>query len=220
MTKRCPKCGEKKEGGEFNRSTKDKLQSYCRVCAKAYSKSRDQARFAASPDLVKTGIQNILKWRATNKERTRQGQAKRSRAWYVANRIRHKDLARQWREKNAEHVIAKARAHYNANGEQYRRNRKLWRLNNPARRQAHDQKRRACRNGAPATLTGGEWKILKDEFGQRCAYCGGRPAKLSQDHVVSLKCGGGHIYENIAPACGACNSRKGTKTLEQFMEMR
>jgi hypothetical protein len=49
--------------------------------------------------------------------------------------------------------------------------------------------------------------ILKELFGDRCAYCWRTGLELTRDHVVGL--GGGESgLSNIAPACRACNSAK------------
>ncbi|MEY8799521.1 HNH endonuclease [Leisingera sp. XS_AS12] len=51
--------------------------------------------------------------------------------------------------------------------------------------------------------------FLRDEF--RCQYCGGEFSSkdLTFDHVVPRHDGGLTSWENIASACGPCNSRKG-----------
>lgn len=47
-----------------------------------------------------------------------------------------------------------------------------------------------------------------------CQYCGST-RNLTIDHVIPRCKGGGDQWENVALACSACNTRKGSKTPEQ-----
>jgi 5-methylcytosine-specific restriction endonuclease McrA len=47
-----------------------------------------------------------------------------------------------------------------------------------------------------------------------CQYCGQRPLRLTVDHVIPRRLGGGHTWENLVTACPACNLRKGGRMLE------
>jgi len=66
------------------------------------------------------------------------------------------------------------------------------------------------------------WRDICERFGWRCAYCGIHEEvlytlygqRLTMDHVIPLSKGGQHIVENIVPACGSCNSKKGTKMIK------
>ncbi len=55
----------------------------------------------------------------------------------------------------------------------------------------------------------------RDDFS--CQYCLGRfgMGDLTFDHVVPLSRGGKTCWENIVTCCRACNSQKGSKTLEE-----
>lgn len=58
----------------------------------------------------------------------------------------------------------------------------------------------------------------------KCLYCGidtsltreeGK-SLFNTDHIVPPSLAGENIIENLAPSCDACNSAKGTRTLEEF----
>lgn len=51
--------------------------------------------------------------------------------------------------------------------------------------------------------------------GDPCSYCGG-PAS-EKDHIVPVSRGGTGDWQNLAPACRACNASKGDKHVLQFM---
>jgi len=73
---------------------------------------------------------------------------------------------------------------------------------------ARKNARRWGLTGALATFSATEWKCMKDAWGNRCAYCGETPNRLTQDHLVSLHRHGMHVAENIVPACQPCNTKK------------
>ena len=54
--------------------------------------------------------------------------------------------------------------------------------------------------------------LLRDKY--TCAYCEG-PAQ-TVDHVLPKALGGKSTYENCVAACSKCNSKKGSKTLQEM----
>jgi 5-methylcytosine-specific restriction endonuclease McrA len=60
-------------------------------------------------------------------------------------------------------------------------------------------------------FTEAEWQAMKAHYNHRCAYCGKRQKRLTQDHITPLSKGGSHTATNIVPACRSCNARKGTR---------
>lgn len=72
-------------------------------------------------------------------------------------------------------------------------------------------------NGLGKGVTPKEWEDKCAVFDYKCAYCGIKPEVLTQDHVIPLTKGGSHEIENVVPACGPCNSKKGTKTRQEFI---
>ena len=88
-----------------------------------------------------------------------------------------------------------------------------------ARTAAH--RRRALKQGAPiADFTANDWSAILDIYDHRCAYCRKSGVLLTQDHVVPLSRGGNHSVDNIVPACLSCNASKGTKTLEDWRQIK
>ena len=53
------------------------------------------------------------------------------------------------------------------------------------------------------------WEQMVEKAGHRCLKCGEPSYPMSQDHVVSVKDGGGNEAGNIQPLCLRCNLRKG-----------
>lgn len=64
--------------------------------------------------------------------------------------------------------------------------------------------------------TRAQWLQLLAEHGFMCVYCGVQRA-TSKDHIIPISKGGSNAIENIAPACLACNSSKGDRSLKQWI---
>lgn len=88
-----------------------------------------------------------------------------------------------------------------------------WR--NPDWYRARAKHRRAMTQGAPISdLTSAEWTAILAAYEGCCAYCDA--PGTTQDHVLPLSRGGNHTAANIVPACRSCNSRKRTRTPEEW----
>jgi hypothetical protein len=61
-------------------------------------------------------------------------------------------------------------------------------------------------------LTDKEWKIVLEDYGNKCAVCGRRPPEVQfqQDHKIPRVRGGGDQLENWQPLCDECNNFKST----------
>lgn len=60
---------------------------------------------------------------------------------------------------------------------------------------------------------------LSEKTDDRCWYCGdtlGVGSSREIDHVVPTHLGGTDDVSNLVPACGRCNSTKGTRSLEDY----
>ena len=142
-------------------------------------------------------------WCAANRER----RAATKRTWWAVNR--EKMVA--YRLANRERQAATRRAWHAANRERKAGTDRAWRAANPERPLAYNRQRRARKLGAIGSITSDQWTSIKAAYAWRCAYCGKKPASLTQDHVIPLSYGGSHTPANIVPACRACNSSKGDR---------
>ena len=146
---------------------------------------------AAHPDQVKA---STAAWRASHLEQTKA----RMKAWRAANLEKTKANEAAWRIAHPDVKRATAVAYRKAHPEVHR---------------TANARRKAKQKGLAATLTPAHWQAILTAYRQRCAYCGKKESKkrpLTQDHVIPLAKGGGTTRENIVPACGPCNSKKGT----------
>lgn len=78
----------------------------------------------------------------------------------------------------------------------------------PACARANRPARAATRHTGNSSYRRLRARVLKAN--PACAYCG-RPA-TEVDHIVPVSQGGTNTIHNLAPACTACNRRKGART--------
>jgi 5-methylcytosine-specific restriction endonuclease McrA len=64
-----------------------------------------------------------------------------------------------------------------------------------------------------------DWNKLVLDNNGRCYYCGRKRRRLVKEHRIPLARGGTNDESNIVPACTPCNSRKGTLTDTEFIEV-
>ena len=76
--------------------------------------------------------------------------------------------------------------------------------------------------------------VLNERGTIKCTYCSKQDliieydgmkvnnnVKATIDHIVPISKGGGVFdIENVTPCCGTCNTKKGNKTLEEFLKFK
>ena len=68
------------------------------------------------------------------------------------------------------------------------------------------------------TLAGYETReYLLEKFGRTCCYCGKQDVPLNIDHIHPKAKGGSNRVSNLALACIPCNTRKGVRSIEEFL---
>lgn len=107
------------------------------------------------------------------------------------------DYNRTWRE---------------ANPERYREAMRRFARLNPDKVRSYSEARASAPFDAEAL---GYAEMIKSD---PCVYCGA--ASESVDHIDPVAFGGKSEWDNLAPACGRCNSTKGAKSLLRFLIYR
>ena len=216
LTKICSKCGEEKPAtteyfGKDKRN-KDGLNGQCKDCRKEY-----QCQWYK---------ENKEKMKEYNKQR-RQENKEYDKQYYKENKEEIKEYYKQYRKENKEEIKEYQNQWRQENKEYYKQYRKeneekmkeynkQWRQENTDRRRQYKQKRKAFKKRLPHTLTLDQWEKIKNDFNNKCAYCGQSEQKhkeefneqLHQEHFIPLSKGGGYTHNNIIPACRSCNTSK------------
>ncbi len=67
-------------------------------------------------------------------------------------------------------------------------------------------------------LAGYEVKeYLLEKWGRACVYCGKKDVPLEIEHIVPKSRGGSNRISNLTISCVACNRKKGSQPIEQFL---
>ncbi len=212
MSKKCTKCGETKELGEFpkqkNRKGAVVYRAACKQCKKNYlksyySKNRDKQLSdmkARRDDPVKGAEIKARKKAYAATERGKELQAKRAASHYDSNKEAIKNRAKEWEA---------------AKGSEYSRIRHAkWRNENREAARMHVKTRRTLLSlGRSASIE--QIKSRLDYYGNKCVYCGSTE-KIEIEHRIPLSRGGTNFPANLVPACKTCNCKKGTKTETEY----
>lgn len=146
------------------------------------------------------------------------------KAQQAEHRAAHREEARAvsaaWRAANPERSLELGRRYHRENPDKVREQKRRYREANRDAIRTLNNRRKALHRGAEVNdLTGAQWTEIKAAYGHRCAYCGCKPKRLTQDHVIPLAKGGHHTASNVVPACQPCNSRKGDRAAPAYQPL-
>ena len=134
--------------------------------------------------------------------------------YYAEHREERVEYQRQYHAEHHEEGVEYNRQWYEANSEHRREYDCQWAKGNPDKKQAQKRRRRAAKWGATIGLVDEAAIYERDKV---CIYCGATE-NLTLDHLIPLSRGGAHTQDNLAVACRVHNSKKGTKTYEEFIK--
>ena len=134
-------------------------------------------------------------WRGANLENAKAYAKTYNAVYYAAHREEIKARSAAWRAAHQEKEKARSA---------------VYQAEHPEVGRTANARRQARKKALPATLTRAEWQAIQAAYLHRCAYCGRKQNRLTQDHVIPLSKGGGTTRENIVPACKSCNFKKHT----------
>ena len=137
----------------------------------------------------------VKKQKKLYRERNKEKVANQRRISKQKNRVKALAYQKQYRANNIEKYKEIDKRNKEANKEKYN---------------FYAQTRRTKKRMLPSTLTLEQWINIKNDFDNKCAYCG-RKLKLTQEHFIPLSKDGEFSINNIIPACSYCNCSKGAK---------
>lgn len=240
-TKRCAKCGLIKQTSEFGFvASCNYFRSRCNVCLAADAMLRRQKRTGRKPRPPKQLIlligdgEKLCRICGRIKPvsefyRRLDGLAHKckecmnayGRAHYQRNRTEYIERAAEWADKNPKRAQAIKNAgnkrHRAAHPEYWREKTRQYRKSHPDVHCEQEHRRRARKRSAPHIERVFRAAVIARDNGV-CYLCGRQPQgyDLTLDHVIPLVRGGSHTMDNLRVACRSCNSKKGTKLLEEL----
>lgn len=140
---------------------------------------------------------------------------KRTKEWQEKNRER----MREYYEKNKEKVKAKFRQRYKNNPEMFCEKSKRYKKKDPEGNRQRKQFEMYKLRGVEIIDKRLTRETLCLLFAMTCGICGKVIDKddVTIDHIIPLCKGGNHVLENVQLAHRICNSRKGSKTMDELI---
>jgi len=138
-----------------------------------------------------------------------------AREWLKRNPEKAREAVRRWSKAHPEQRRAAKRLYYERHREQHKVVMAAYHKAHPEVLQAKSNAYRARARAAGGQFTSAEWQALVERNDGKCAYCGGL-GPLEVDHRTPLSRGGTNSIDNVLPACGNCNRKKGQLTEPEF----
>lgn len=210
----CPECKKEK---------RHHAGGFCKTCYSKFRMREDRKKY---PEKYKKIAKD--RWKGEYREKNNKWRKER----YQHHHKEEREKQSIYREAHKEEQQKYMKKYYRDNIERIKRKNKEYDVNNRDKKKefkrlqdwvvkqpiekmrelwkTQSQRRAARKKGLPSTLTHKQWENIKNIYSHCCAYCE-KEKPLSQDHIIPILKGGGHIYENIVPACKSCNSKKGAR---------
>lgn len=129
-------------------------------------------------------------------------------------RIKNKDVismrSKEYQKKNKEKISKHNREYRILNIDRIRNRERKYQKDHPEQCRVSVHNRNARIKLLPHTFTVAQWRITKEEFKNKCAFCDTED-QLTMEHFIATNNGGEFTKENIIPSCQSCNSSKGSK---------
>jgi hypothetical protein len=224
QTKTCSRCDTTKDIEEFNRMPRGKF-GRSNICKKCDSAKVNKWR-KNNPDKRQAILERFARLHPQASAESSKKYIENHHEQYIANR-------RTYYKNNAESLRADQRERYRSDPtrsnsatmrwrqshiEQSKEMRRDWRRRNPEKQRLYKQNRRASLLNTDRTLTVEQWENIKSKYNHLCCYCG-EPKPLTIDHWIPLSRKGTHTANNVVPACKSCNSKKRTRTGEEYFAL-
>ena len=156
------------------------------------------------------------------REATKEHRADKKKQWDEKNAVHRKEYRKKIYEENAEAYREYGRQYHRDNRENRLIYLKKWKANNPDKLKAQYQRKHIKRRARIGTIIE---RINYDAIYERdkglCQLCGDPVVreKMTLDHIIPLAKGGIHSQSNVQLAHRGCNSKKGTKSMEEFFKI-
>jgi len=138
-----------------------------------------------------------------------------AREWLKRNPEKAREAVRRWSKAHPEQRRSAKRLYYARHRERHKAVMAAYHRAHPEVLRAKSNAYRARARAAEGRFTSEEWLAVVKDHGGRSAYCGGA-GPLQVDHRTPLSRGGTNSIDNVLPACGGCNAKKGQSTEAEF----
>jgi len=217
----CKKCAK-----EYNTHNKEKLNNYF----KEYYQENKDKKLKQNKEYRDKNREEILKQRKQYRENNKESKAITDKRYYIENkeqilsyhkryREENKNKISMWFENNKNHRQEYRKTYRIKNKFELTKYMKEYRKLNIEKLKIQKQERYCKLRNLEYGLTVEQWREIKTDFNNQCAYCGLTEKehlerfkeRLHQEHFIPLNYNGEYTHNNIIPACRSCNSSKSDK---------
>lgn len=212
------------------------LRRTCTICGLEFTAKVHNARYCSKECKAFTARERASLWYKENTSRAKETRRKYSashkkqRRQYLrdlpeSTKEKRRERQRQWYAKNRATILAKSRAHYQANKDAYIERNRRWRANNPDK--AGISEARRAKAELEGNATPGSIRAKWEAGNHSCILCGqpiddtlppNHPMSRTLEHLTPISRGGTHDIDNLDFAHFRCNSSKNNKTLEEYRD--
>lgn len=162
----------------------------------------------------------ISSWRIINCEHISKYKKTHGKSYNETNKSKIKEKRRLKRMANVEAYKARHKEYCSNNPDKIRLRAKKWKCRNPQKIKVLKKNYEHRKRGADGAFTKADVDFIFGKQGGRCLTCDvvfsvGVPYTI--DHNVPVSRGGTNWPNNLGLLCGLCNSKKGAKTLDEFL---
>ena len=145
--------------------------------------------------------------------------AAQTQKWKAAHPKRFRELCDRWRKTPKGVEVRRAWDR----GEVAKAGKAVWQAKNPERVKAIEYRRNHTRRARLYAVPRAPYDFVEilRLSGNRCAYqltgclwLMDPEVQLTADHIIPISKGGSDTFENVLPACGRCNKKKGSRLVE------
>jgi len=154
------------------------------------------------------------KYRLENPDKARQS----NKAYSIKNKDAISKRGKVYRGENKDKISKRNRDRRILNIDKMRARERKYQKDHPEQRRLIVHNRNARIKLLPHTFTIVQWRLAKEHFKNKCAFCD-EEVPLTMEHFIATDNGGEFTKENIIPSCQSCNSSKGAREpIEWFRE--
>lgn len=177
---------------------------------KEYYKENREKKLAYDSKRYSDKKVEILKYHKEYREKNKDVITAKRKEKYNSNKEAILSRNKKYYEQNKEKILVKNKEYREKNKEAILKVVKEYR-NTPKGKlikKLSEEKRRTLKKECLSTLTKDEWVGIKENFNNKCAYCGSETEKITIDHFIPLSKKGELSKRNVLPCCSKCNSSK------------
>ena len=171
------------------------------------------------PEEIEKAKQSLLKKREymhTYHERNRETMNERSRQYYEEHKEEMDTRSHQYYATNRDTILEQHCNYHLKNRAEILDYHSQHYREHPEVSVAAHQNRRVQELSAEGSFTPKEFLDKCKMLGNRCMYCRRDDMPLGPDHAIPLSRRGSNNIDNIVPSCKSCNTRKNTKTPDEY----